>query len=118
MNRKHVTGIALLLALAVVAGMFAVIRTTGIASSNSRAATDALVQARTRQLDRYEAGLRSRIGQINAPPSAGNVQAPLPVSAAPVAQRIVYVRPAPIVRTIHRSHENDNSGSERGNDDQ
>ena len=43
MNRKHVTGIALLLALGIVAGMFALVRTTGIAGTNSRAATDTLV---------------------------------------------------------------------------
>lgn len=113
MSRKHVTGIALLLAVAVVAGMFALVRTTGIASSNSRAATDALVRARTKQLDRYEASLRSRIHQLNAASSAQSTHA-MPAAA----QRIVYVRPAPIVRTSQRSHENDGSGSERGNDDQ
>ena len=115
MNRKHVTGIALLLAVAVVAGMFALVRTTGIASSNSRAATDALVRARTKQLDRYEASLRSRIHQLNAASSAQSTRA-MPAAAA--AQRIVYVRPAPIVRTSQRSHESRGSESERGNDDQ
>ena len=111
MNRKHVTGIALLLALAIVAGMFALVRTTGIASSNTRAATDTLVQARTRQLDQYEAGLRSKIAQLNADLSTKTA----PTAAA--AQRIVYVRPAPIVRTVQRSHENEDSGSEGGHDD-
>ena len=114
MNRKHVTAIALLLALAVVAGMFALVRTTGIASSNTRAATDALVQARTRQLDRYEASLRSQIDQVNATPSTQSAQT---APAATAAQRIVYVRPAPIVRTIQRSGEDEGSGSERGDDD-
>ena len=114
MNRKHVTGIALLLAAAVVAGMFALVRTTGIASSNSRVATDALVQARTKQLDRYEASLRSRIHRLNATPSAQGTRA-MPAAAA---QRIVYVRPAPIVRTSQRSHESRGSESARGNDDQ
>ena len=50
MNRKHVTGIALLFALGSVAGMFALVRTIGIASSDTRAATDTLVRARTRQV--------------------------------------------------------------------
>ena len=113
MNRKHVTGIALLLAAAVVAGMFALVRTTGIASSNSRAATDALVRARTKQLDRYEASLRSRIHQLNAASSAQSTR----VMPAAAAQRIVYVRPAPIVRTSQRSHENDGSGALGGHDD-
>ena len=118
MNRKHVTGIALLLALAVVAGMFAVVRTTGIASSNNRAATAALVQARTKQLDRYEAGLRSRIDRLNVTAGTQSTRTTQgSVAAAAPAQRIVYVRPAPIVRTIHRSHENEGSGSEGGNDD-
>ena len=117
MNRKHVTGIALLLAFAVVAGMFAVVRTTGIASSNSRAAAAALVQARTTQLDRYEAGLRSRIDRLNATSGAQSTRTTQStVPAAGPAQRIVYVRPAPIVRTSRRSHENEGSGSEGGND--
>lgn len=117
MNRKHVTGIALLLALGIVAGMFALVRATGIASSNTRAATDTLVQARTGQLDRYEAGLRSRIARLNAQPAGRSTAAAHTAPAATAAQRIVYVRPAPIVRTIHRSHENEGSGSEGGHDD-
>lgn len=114
MNRKHVTGIALLLALGIVAGMFALVRTTGIASSNTRAATTALVQARTRQLDRYEASLRSQIAHLNARP---RTQTARTAPAAAAAQRIVYVRPAPIVRTIHRSNANEGPGTEGGHDD-
>ena len=114
MNRKHATRIALLLALAVVAGMFALVRTTGIASSNSSAATAALVLARTKQLDRYEASLRSRIDQINAAPATQSARI---APAAAQAQRIVYVRPAPIVRTLQPSGEREDSDHEEGNDD-
>ncbi len=117
MNRKHVTGIALLLALGSVAGMFALVRASGIAGSNTRAATDTLVQARTRQLDRYEAGLRSRIAQLNPKPGTKGAPAAQTAPAATATPRIVYIRPAPIVRTGQRSHEKVGSGSEGGHDD-
>lgn len=113
MNRKHATGIALLIALAAVAGLLAVARTTGLAGASGSSATTALVQARTAQLDRYETALRDRVAAVDAQ-LAGSTGA---VSGtAPAAQKVVYVRPAPIVRTIHRSHADD-GGSEGESDD-
>ena len=66
MNRKHATGIALLIALAAVAGLLAVARTTGLAGASGSSATTALVQARTAQLDRYETVLRDRVAAVDA----------------------------------------------------
>ena len=99
MNRKHATGIALLIALAAIAGL-------------GSSATTALVQARTAQLDRYETALRKRVAAVDAQltGSTGAV-----TDAAPAAQKIVYVRPAPIVRTSHRSH--DGEGGSKGESD-
>jgi hypothetical protein len=109
MNRKHVTGIALLIALAAVAGLFALARTTGLAGAGSSTTTSALVQARTVQLDRYEATLRKQIASV------GTTQALAPGAPLQAAQKVVYVRPAPIVRTIHRQHGDDRSSG--GSDD-
>ena len=112
MNRKHATGIALLIALAAIAGLLAVARTSGLAGASGSSATTALVQARTAQLDRYETALRKRVAAVDAQltGSTGAV-----TDAAPAAQKIVYVRPAPIVRTIHRSH--DGEGGSKGESD-
>ena len=119
MNRKHATGIALLIALSAVAGLLAVARTTGLAGASGSSATTALVQARTVQLDRYETTLRERVAAIDAQlaGSTGVVS-----GAAPAAQKVVYVRPAPIVRTIPRSQggddgDDDEGGSEEESDD-
>ena len=115
MNRKHATGIAFLIALAAVAGLLAVARTTGLSGASGSSATTALVQARTVQLDRYETTLRERVAAIDAQlaGSTGVVS-----GAAPVAEKVVYVRPAPIVRTIPRSHDGDDEGgSEEESDD-
>ena len=109
MNRRHVAGIALLVALAAVAGLFALVRTTGLTGAGGSAATTAVVQARTVQLDRYEATLRKQIAAVNTTPAVA------PGATRQAAQKVVYVRPAPIIRTIHRQHRDD--GSSRGSDD-
>jgi hypothetical protein len=114
MNRKHVTGIALLIALAAVAGLLAVARSAGLTGASGSAATTALVQARTAQLDRYESALRKRVASVDV--LAAGSPAVTPTTAAPVAQKVVYVRPAPIVRTIHRSNGGEGGGREASDD--
>jgi apolipoprotein N-acyltransferase len=101
MDRKHATRIALLLAVAVIAGLFAAVRTAGLAGASHEAATTALVQARTAQLDRVESALRRQVAAANTALSAARPAA----TPAAGATRIVYVRPAPIVKVIHRHHE-------------
>jgi hypothetical protein len=116
MNRKHITGISILIALAAIAGLIAVVRTTGIASTGSAAATDALVSARTKQLDQAETGLRSEIARLNAkvsaPAAAAETQAATVAPAADASERIVYVRPAPIVRSATGDDHGSNDDSE------
>lgn len=127
MNRKHITGISILIALAAIAGLIAVVRTTGIASTGSAAATDALVSARTKQLDQAETGLRSEIARLNAKvsvPAAGTAesvgQGAAAAPAADASERIVYVRPAPIVRSAtgdDHGSDDDSEGYEQGEPD-
>lgn len=106
MDRKHATRIALLLAVAAVAGLFAAVRTAGLAGESRASATSAVVQARTAQLDRVETALRRQVAAANATlRTAGTAAAP----AASAPTRIVYVRPAPIVKVIHRHHEQENA---------
>jgi hypothetical protein len=96
MNRRHLTAIALLLGLAALLGMFAVIRTTHLGAA-SRAANDARIVAQQRRLAAAERSLRHALAKK-------------PTSAAPAkAPKTVYVRPAPIVVTVHR-HGGDGEG--------
>lgn len=124
MNRKHITGISVLIALAVVAGLVAVVRTAGIVAGDA-SATDSLVSARTAQLDQAETGLRSEIARLNARvavPAAGSgaaggtaAGAAAGVPSAEESERVVYVRPAPIVRSASGDdHGSDDHGSDDG----
>jgi hypothetical protein len=108
MDRKHATRIALLLAVAVVAGLFAAVRTSGLAGASRATATTALVQARTTQLDRVEATLRGQVAAANATLARARTSS-APTAAAAPAQRVVYVRPAPIVKVVHRHAEQESS---------
>jgi len=89
MNRRHATVIALLLGFAVLLGTFAVIQTAHLGTA-SRAASDARVAAQERRLTAAERSLRHAL----ASPSASSATAQAPKS--------VYVRPAPIVVSLHR----------------
>jgi hypothetical protein len=112
MNRKHAALIALILSLAAVAGGIAAIRTAHVGAAAKAPSLDAQIAARTARLNRAEAALKRAIDQAQAPAQ------PVSTAAAPQAQRIVYVRPAPRVVTIHRSggerEGNDGHGSEGG----
>jgi len=95
-RRIHILAIAFILAVAAVAGLSAALRTThlGAASRGSQPSTAALLQ-RSRELARLEQRLRAK-------------------RPAGSTQRVVYVRPAPIVHTIHRAGEHDDGGGEFG----
>ncbi|HET7045437.1 MAG TPA: hypothetical protein VFI37_11355 [Gaiellaceae bacterium] len=103
MNRRHATIISVFLALALVLGVAAVLRSSG---DGAGAAPIGELAARNAQLDRYEAQLRTA---ANARPPA------LPVAAAVAArepQRVVYVRAPQAVRPEHADHD----GEERDHD--
>jgi hypothetical protein len=98
-SRRHATIISVFLALALVLGVAAVLRTggAGAASAGARGARNA-------QLDRYESQLRT----------AANAQPPaVPAAAATEPPRVVYVR-AP--QTARPQHDDDHDGHERDHD--
>jgi hypothetical protein len=113
MSRKHATVVALALALAVVMGFVALARTARAGSSAHAAGTvsSASITRRSHALDRLEASLRRSLQKqppaLPAVPAfrkqaqpAASRPARSAVPATPVAPRVVYVRPAPIV--VHR----------------
>jgi len=108
MNRRHTFVIALFLALAVAAGMFAALRTTELGAS-AASVPAAQLAARSRALDRYEASLRREAPR--RPPALPAVPAAARAGAV-AAPRVVYVRPAPVVHVVHRHHSDDGEGDE------
>ena len=98
MTRIQTSVIAILLALAVVAGLFAVSRTTQLGAATGAHVSAAQLAARNRQLDRIE---RTLLAQARtAPHGAGQAST-------------IYVRPKSIVRVVHHTggeHENDGEG--------
>ena len=114
MNRSHFVLVALILAIAAVAGGVAATRTAhlGAAAAKPAAVSNAVVAAQARRLARAEASLRRALAQRPpALPAARAAAAPRAALAA--APRTVYVRPAPIVHVVHRhggEHEDHESG--------
>ena len=94
MTRINALLIALLIGVAALAGTFAATRTTQLGAAARKQNAAALVQ-RQRQLAAGEAALRKALAASPAPAKAA-----APSSAA---QRVVYVRPAPIVIHKHRA---------------
>lgn len=101
MKKTNVALIAGLLALAAVLGTVAATRTVSLGAAGKRA-TNATVQARTRQLDAYAASLRRALA--HKPPALP--AAPKTNGQAPV-QRVVYHRPPPVVIVTHTSRGGD-----------
>lgn len=124
MARKHTLVVALALGLAAILGVVALGHTLGLGAA-SRHANDAIVVKRTHQLDRFEAALRRQLRNAPTVPAKATAPAPAPMSpvaapaapAAPAPQRVVYVRPKPVVVTIHRHHGDDNHESEGASHD-
>lgn len=112
MSRRHVTVISLFLASALVLGMFATLRTTQLGAGSTPKVSAVQIAQRNRQLDRVEASLRKAARQ--KPPALPAVPAaPTRLAAAAAPQRVVYVRPKPIVRVVHRSGEHENDGGHK-----
>ena len=95
MTRINALLIALMIGFAALAGTFAVTRTTHLGAAAQKQNAAAIAQ-RQRQLAAGEAALRKALAASPAP--AKTAAAP-----APAAQRVVYVRPAPIVIHKHRA---------------
>ena len=92
MKRIHALLIALLIGVAALAGTYAATRTAHLGAAAQQQSA-AVIKQRERQLARGEAALRKALAQSPAPAAARS-------AAATGAQRVVYVRPAPIV--IHK----------------
>lgn len=112
MKRIHALLIALMIGVAALAGTYAATRTAhlGAAAQQQNAA---VIKQRERRLAAGEAALRKALARSPAPaPAAGRP------AAATGAQRVVYVRPAPIV--IHKRRaggELETEGRDGGGDD-
>ena len=126
MNRKHAITISLAAALAAIAGTVAATKSVHLGHSAAATTTQSassVVAQRSAALDRMEVSLRKALAQKppKLPPLPQKVSGGgAPVSAAPpqqTAQRVIYVRPAPHIVTIHRAgggHENEHDGAEGG----
>jgi hypothetical protein len=119
MRKSNVAVIAGLLAAAAVLGGVALVRTAGLGAS-SRAATDATVAAKEKQLAAYQAKLERALAQktpaLPPLPKAVPVSSASPPSAAP-QPKVVYRRPPPIVVVQHTHHGDDGYEAEGGGHD-
>lgn len=116
MTRLHVTAVSALLAVAVVLGAVAAMRTTGLGAA-SQHANDAAVAAKTRQLAAYERSLTRALAAKT--PALPKVPARSSVPAQPPQQRVIYHRPPPVVvvKHTHRGDDGNETGSGGGRDD-
>jgi hypothetical protein len=123
-NGKHALTISLAVAIAAISGTIAATKTIhlGRSAATKPAAASSVIAHRTKRLDRAEIALQKALKQ--KPPKLPPLPATVPASSAPIAgaapphqPRVVYVRPAPIIHTIHRAggHENEHE-SEGGRD--
>jgi hypothetical protein len=112
MTRKHALLVAFILGLAAVFGGLAAIRTAALGQPQATASTSsqsAALVKRARILDRQEAALRRALAK--RPPKLPKVptfaSSSAMASQSASAPSVRYVRPAPVVVTIHRSHEHE-----------
>ena len=119
MPRKHTLVVALSLAVAAVIGTVAVTKTVHLGRASAKPVSRVVIAKRSRQLDRFEASLAAALKRtppgIPKLPPAPSVLAARGASAPAAAQRVVYVRPAPIVVHKHRAGgEHEAEGVDRG----
>jgi hypothetical protein len=125
-NRMHALTISLAVGLAAIAGTIAATKTIhlGGTAGTQPAAASVAIGKRTKQLHQAEIALRKALNQ--KPPKLPPLPAAVPAGGAPIAgnaaapgaQRVVYVRPAPIVHTIHRAggHESEHESGHEADD--
>ncbi len=117
MKRTQAFLIALALGVAVIAGTFAALRSQQLARNAAPRVSSNQYLSQTRALDRAEAALRAELRRRPPAIPAARVAAPAPAQAP---QAVIYRRPAPIVRVIHRQggeHETESGDSGGGFDD-
>ena len=113
MNKIHVLVVPVLLGGAALLGAVAASKTAGVGTHAQSRSGNALVTARTRQLNRLERALHRSLRA--RPPALPPVPA-VSRSRPQVAPRVVYQRPAPIVIVHHTSHHDDGGGEAEGGD--
>jgi hypothetical protein len=122
--------VAVSLGLAVVFGVIALNKTVHLGqAAAAKPVAKSLISKRTAQLDRFEASLRAELRKkppavpkvpktpIATPTASAPAAAPAAPAAAPApaaSQRVVYVRPAPIVVHKHRPGGGESEGSDHG----
>jgi hypothetical protein len=93
MKRAHAVLVSLIVAAAAIVGIAAASHTIGLGrAARPAASSSARIAARSRALDRTEAALRRMLHQASPAPAAATAARP---------QRVIYVRPAPHVVTLH-----------------
>jgi hypothetical protein len=115
MKRTQSLIIALALAVAVVAGAFAALRTTQLGAKAAPHVTSTQIARQNQALDRAEAALRAELR--HKPPATSTLHQAQRVAAA---QTVIYHRPPPIVHIIHRTggeHEHESGDGGGGLDD-
>ena len=130
MPRKQSLIVAVSLGLAVVFGVVALNQTVHLGqAAAAKPVAKSLIDKRTAQLNRFEASLRAELRKkppavpkvpktpIATPTSSAPAAAPVAPAAAPApaaSQRVVYVRPAPIIVHKHRPGGGESEGSDQG----
>ena len=99
MKKTHALLIAAAVGIAAAFGLVAATRTAhlGTTAAQGSAVSSAQIARRSRALDRMEAALRAQLGQ--KPPALPALPA---AAAAPAPQRVMYVRPAPVIKHVPR----------------
>jgi len=130
MSRRHALAISLLLAGCAVTGAAAALKTVhlGAAAASPPRVAAPLLAARRAKLDRFAASL-ARASRATPPPlppvpTYAPVVIPAPPAARPAA-KVVYVRPAPVIRTVQDAPvaapssgwSGDDGGDDGGGDD-
>ena len=118
MARWSILVVALSLAFSAAVGTLALTRTVHLGQAAAKPVSTSLVAKRTRQLNRFEASLRAQLRHKppavpKLPPAPAATASPAPGAAPAVSQRVVYVRPAPIVIHKHRAG-GESEGSDHG----
>ena len=106
MTRAHRLVIALVIGVAMVAGVYALTATLKVGAHATASTTpNRTIAARTRQLDAMQAKLRKALAQRppKLPPVARFNHAQAAPGLAARMQPVVFVRPKPIVVRVHRS---------------
>ncbi|HEY7693026.1 MAG TPA: hypothetical protein VH816_11855 [Gaiellaceae bacterium] len=108
MKRGHAVLVSLIVAAAAIVGIAAASHTVGLGRAARPAAlSSAQIAARSRALDRTEAALRRMLRRSSTAPARATPVRP---------ERVIYVRPAPHVVTLH-PHGDEHEAGDEGRDE-